>query len=62
MESCKFEWIFRQCKYGSPRFSGAKSRLPDAEMIKKPLKLQLMEFQKHALIILIGKAGDDVSL
>ena len=62
MESCKFEWIFRQRKYGSPRFSGAKSRLPDAEMAKKPPKLQLMEFQKHTLIILIGKADGDVSL
>ena len=43
-ESCKFEWIFRQRKYGSPRFSGAKSRLSDAVVAKKPPTLQLKEF------------------
>ena len=43
-ESCKFEWIFRQIKDGSRRFSGAKSRLSDAEMAEKTPKLQLKEF------------------
>ena len=43
-ESCKFEWIFRHIKDESRRFSGAKSRLSDAEMAEKPPKLQLKEF------------------
>ena len=49
-ESCKFEWVFCQRKYGSPRFSGAESRLPYAEMTKKPPKLQLKEFSKYILM------------
>ena len=31
-KNCKFEQIFRQIKDGSRRFSGAKSRLSDAEV------------------------------
>ena len=36
--------FFLRIKDGSRRFSGAKSRLPDAEMAGKPPKLQLKKF------------------
>ena len=38
------QWDFHQIKDGSPRFSGAKSRLPDAVMAEVPLKLQPVDF------------------
>ena len=51
----KFEWIFRQFKEEIRRLSSAKSRIDDAEMAEKTLKLRIKEFLRHTLICILNQ-------